>query len=400
MLHYFVQVTIAWALFALLYGALLRKETFFALNRAFLLGAAALGLFLPFLPALFETQGAALSTAALLPEITIGLRAAETSVSAPLETIMPWIWGAYILGLALAMARTLWGIFNILRLVAQGERQVLSDGCVLVRSASVALPVSFFHWILTPVDFETEAGNYEMQAMLAHERAHAHKRHSVDVMLMEFLCILCWFHPLAHWYRKALRTVHEYQADAEAVQKADRKEYGLLLLRQAQSGKQVALVHHFFQSPLKQRLMMLTQRHSPLARCWKYALAAPLLLFLFVAAQSNALPAAQEAAADADTLDQAPVFPGGQEALMQYLATQIKYPESAKKDQVRGMSVVQFVVEKDGTLSGFTALKKIRQDLDDEAIRALKAMPNWSPGMKDGQVVRAQMMLPIRFRLD
>jgi TonB family protein len=400
MLHYLVQVTIAWALFALLYGALLRKETFFALNRAFLLGTAALGLCLPFLPALFETQGATLPTAALLPEITIGLRAAETSVLTPLETIMPWIWGVYILGLALAMARTLWGVFNILRLVAQGERQVLSDGCVLVRSASVALPVSFFHWILTPADFETEAGNHEMQAMLAHERAHAHKRHSVDVMLMEFLCVLCWFHPLAHWYRKALRTVHEYQADAEAVQKADRKEYGLLLLRQAQSGKQVALVHHFFQSPLKQRLMMLTQGHSPLVRRWKYALAAPVLMFLFVAAQSNALPATQEAAADTATLDQAPAFPGGQEALMQYLAKQIKYPESAKRDQVSGMSVVQFVVEKDGTLSGFTALKKIRQDLDDEAIRVLKAMPNWSPGIKDGQAVRAQMMLPIRFRLD
>lgn len=400
MLHYVVQVTLAWALFALLYGALLRKETFFALNRAFLLGTAALGLFLPLLPVLFETQGTALSTAALLPEITVGLRAAENSVSGPLENFAPWIWGVYILGLTLATARTLWGIFSILRLIAQGERQVLSDGCVLVRSVSVALPVSFFHWILTPVDFETEAGNHEMQAMLAHERAHALKRHSVDVMLMEFLCILCWFHPLAHWYRKALRTVHEYQADAEAVQNADRKQYGLLLLRQAQSGKQVALVHHFFQSPLKQRLMMLTQHHSPLVRRWKYALSAPVLLFLFVAAQSNVLPVTKKTAPDIDVIDQAPAFPGGEAALMQYLATQIKYPESAKNERVSGMVALQFMVEKDGTLSEINALKKIRQDLDDEAIRVVQAMPKWRPGMKDGQAVRAQMTLPIRFKLE
>src|SRR5699024_2034811 len=97
------------------------------------------------------------------------------------------------------------------------------------------------------------------------------------VLFLEALCIIFWFHPLVYLYRKELRKVHEYEADAAACILGNKKEYGRLLLNQAQSGLQLALANHFFYSQLKDRIIMITKKHSHRYARYIDLLALPLL---------------------------------------------------------------------------------------------------------------------------
>lgn len=91
-------------------------------------------------------------------------------------------------------------------------------------------------------------------------------------------------------------------------------------------------------------------------------------------------------------------FPGGQAALMHWLSSNIRYPEEAYQKGIEGKVTVRFVVEKDGSVSGVTVLKGITPDLDAEAIRLIKRMPKWIPGMILGEPVRSYFTLPVTFK--
>lgn len=95
-----------------------------------------------------------------------------------------------------------------------------------------------------------------------------------------------------------------------------------------------------------------------------------------------------------------PEFPGGKENLMKYLAENINYPEKAKEDGVKGRVFISFVVEKDGAVGGVKLLRGIGSGCDIEAMRVIKSMPNWKPGLSEGKPVRVQYNLPIKFQLD
>lgn len=416
MVAYLLKLTLCWGLFALLYATVLRTETFFRLNRAYLLLTAMAGLWLPFAGSLLPAAAQDAQTAVFsLPLVDIGLRQAEQMARG--FTWSTGLWVLYGAGAAVAGLRTMLGLVRIARMTLQGAGSALPDGCRLVRTREARMPFSFFKWIFVPLDFQED--DAERHAMLAHERAHAHGWHSADVLLAELLTCVFWFHPLAHWYRRALREVHEYLADREAADVTNRKQYSLLLIRQAQPGMALQLAHHFFQSPLKQRLMMLTKETSAPARGWKYALIAPVLGLLLLSFQA-APPQNQtvETPIEAFQAGVMPEFPGGQAELMKYLAASIKYPALARAAKVQGVVVLEFIVEKDGTVSGITDYKKKKaaqenspssgaaeidpayEALVQEATRVTAAMPRWKPGEAEGKPARARMMLPIRFKLE
>ena len=101
-----------------------------------------------------------------------------------------------------------------------------------------------------------------------------------------------------------------------------------------------------------------------------------------------------------DVVDQKPSFPGGQSAFIQWLSSNIKYPESLAKSRVEGRVVVQFVVEKDGSLSNISVINNSVDPLfDKEALRVVQMMPKWIPGKLNGSVVRVKYSLPITFKL-
>ena len=99
-----------------------------------------------------------------------------------------------------------------------------------------------------------------------------------------------------------------------------------------------------------------------------------------------------------DVVEQMPEFPGGMEALFKYMAENMKYPEDAKKQQVEGRVLVQFIVETDGSVSNTEVLMRVFPSLDAEAVRVISGMPKWIPGKQNGKGVRVKYTIPVSFR--
>ncbi len=115
---------------------------------------------------------------------------------------------------------------------------------------------------------------------------------------------------------------------------------------------------------------------------------------------------AKEPAEEIDTdndafnvVEQMPQFPGGEIELMKFLSENVKYPEAALKAGTQGRVVAQFIVEADGSITNVKVLKNVSDEIDAEAVRVIKAMPKWKPGMQKGQPVRVKYTIPVTFRL-
>jgi protein TonB len=98
-------------------------------------------------------------------------------------------------------------------------------------------------------------------------------------------------------------------------------------------------------------------------------------------------------------VEQMPEFPGGMDALMAYLSKNIKYPSIAQENNIQGRVIVEFVVNKDGSIVEPKVMRSVDQSLDKEAMRVISAMPKWNPGKQRGKPVRVRYTVPVLFRL-
>ena len=100
-----------------------------------------------------------------------------------------------------------------------------------------------------------------------------------------------------------------------------------------------------------------------------------------------------------EVVEEAPEFPGGMGALMKFLGSNIKYPTIAQKNGVQGRVIVQFVVNKDGSIVDAKVMRSVDPYLDKEALRVVSSMPKWKPGKQRGKAVRCRYTVPVMFRL-
>lgn len=101
-----------------------------------------------------------------------------------------------------------------------------------------------------------------------------------------------------------------------------------------------------------------------------------------------------------DVAEVSPEFPGGMQEMYSYLGATIKYPQLAQDQNIQGKVYVQFVVEKDGSITDVNVIKGAHTLLDKEAVRVISGMPNWSPGMQEGRIVRVRYTIPINFTIN
>ena len=99
------------------------------------------------------------------------------------------------------------------------------------------------------------------------------------------------------------------------------------------------------------------------------------------------------------TTEQMPEFPGGNDALVQYLVKNVKYPKKAFKEQVQGTVKARFIVETDGSISGEEIVQTVSEECDKETLRVIKKMPGWNPGRQGGVAVAVYFTLPVSFKL-
>ena len=101
-----------------------------------------------------------------------------------------------------------------------------------------------------------------------------------------------------------------------------------------------------------------------------------------------------------DVVENMPQFPGGPQALFEFIGKNIRYPEEAEAAGIQGRVLVSFVVEKDGSISEPNIVKQIDPSLDAEALRVVNSMPDWEPGTQNGEPIRVKYTIPFTFRLD
>ncbi|WP_418945046.1 M56 family metallopeptidase [Phocaeicola plebeius] len=422
---YLLQVNVGLILFYALYKLVCTRDTFFRSRRFILIVSLVLPFILPFIDVRewLESRDRMIMLthfdySAVLPEIVVGSEAVETGNR--VFVLSEWIAYLYLAGVLVLLVRLVIQAFSLYRLIVRMPEKEING--VRVKCLNVPSgPFSFFKWIfMNPAAVKED----EISEILTHEMAHVKQHHSVDVLLAEMVSICCWMNPFAWLLKREVRLNLEFLADRKVMEAGfATKSYQYHLLGLAYNHK-YGLSNNFNFSHLKQRIIMMNKKKSNGAGHIKYALFVLPAFALLVAGNISCSqdasqtedakeevvapvsPEAKEAPADSTAKDevfmvaeQMPEFPGGMKELLKFLQNNLKYPENAMKNNVQGRVIVQFVVEKDGTLTEFKVARSVDPDLDAEALRVLQIMPKWKPGMQRGKIVRVKFTVPVSFKL-
>lgn len=263
-LQYLLHVNIYLLLFYGLYHLLLGKQTFFNLNRIYLLITAAMAFFMPFVQSEWiRNQG-----------VTEQLHQTFTAVYAPMTVRVVAIntesnltWGNILAVIYLSGILFFLGKFGL---------QMLYLGKLLrgkFEGKEVKRAFSFFGFLFISKELRNR------NSILHHEQVHIRQLHSADVLLFELVAIFNWFNPVIYLYKKAIKHIHEYIADEiSSRHEPSKEEYAMLLFNQQFGLQTVPLTNNFFnESLLKKRVKMLMQRRSGRQSLFNYILFIPVL---------------------------------------------------------------------------------------------------------------------------
>ncbi|MFW6019813.1 MAG: energy transducer TonB [Bacteroidales bacterium] len=126
----------------------------------------------------------------------------------------------------------------------------------------------------------------------------------------------------------------------------------------------------------------------------------PLSILLSFLMLTPVMVQAQDEEEIFSVVEDAPQFPGGEKARVNFIKDNLEYPESARKNNVEGTIYITFVVEQDGSISEVELLRGIEESCNKEALKVVKSMPKWRPGKQRGKAVRVRFNMPIRFKLE
>ena len=392
-LQYIVLANLFLSAFFGLYVLLLKKETFFQINRIYLLAALVLSFTLPFI------RTSWFGGSAIAEQIKYSVIAKPIDVFATQRTdtshltffqFISWMYFIGIVGFALHL---------LIRLLAIKK---------IVFNSGDQSSYSFFKRIYL------SQSNSSNDLICEHENIHASQWHSADILLMEVVIIFNWFNPLVYQFRKELKNVHEFIADEGALKlSGNKKEYAMLLFSQTFETPINNLVNPFFNEKLlKQRIMMIQKNKSRKSALLKYLFAVPLFVMMLtfssatiakneavISSEKTVLPPQQKDNRIFTEVENAPNYPGGVDKFYKFLQQNIKYPAEARNKKVQGKVFVSFIVEKDGSLSDLKIIRDPGAGCGNEALRVMKLSPKWNAGVQNGHKVRVQYTLPISFTL-
>ncbi|MBB6239098.1 hypothetical protein HDC90_003745 [Pedobacter sp. AK013] len=287
-LTYLLKVTACTVLFFGFYLLVLRKLTFFKINRFYLLATLLLSFIIPSLQLEVKREIKTMETEApaKIPEI-------KPATPAPTQLIQPimleyqpevrpqidWMvvmYFIYVGTASLLLLACLWQLLGLLKHTGRYTKN--SDGLKLISKSEGFTNCSFFNYVFINHEDLSTAG---LLVLLKHEQVHANQYHSIDkIILMVFKAIL-WFNPIVYLYDKALEQVHEYEADEITSASFGNQAYASLLLQLAVTKTNNTLIHNFVKSPIKDRIKMLFYAKSNNMKKLIYLLALPVIVGLF-----------------------------------------------------------------------------------------------------------------------
>ena len=499
---YAIKSAICLALLYLPYTLLMRRDTFYSFNRIVLMGIVLLALVLPALDLpVFDNgilsgisgKGRAIIEIGM-PQAVIEGTGQHVVQPNPVDVSQEWsvllvqmLLLIYIIGVGVCFVWKLISLIRLMRFIPAGSIwKEQKDGVTIYCHLGEASPCS---WMNKIVISEDDYNNNP--SVMIHEKAHCHKGHSWDTLLVSLVEVFMWFNPCIWMLDHSLQEVHEYEADDEVLrQGVTAKNYQMLLIEKAISTSSYTFANGFNHSLLKKRITMMMKKKSnkwlsgtkalyllPVALVAVAAFATPKVSKNLeavidgkvnvnvlndqnissknvenqaeVAEIAPALPIQDvkeveeaptqlvqtepEVAPDEDVyqdpdttvfsvVEVMPEFPGGMQALMTFMASNIHYPKIAQEMGVQGRVLVQFVVDKTGKVSQARCVRGVpapvapanatdeekkayekkgegAYEINQEALRVVESMPAWKPGMQKGQPVNVRYTVPVNFKL-
>ena len=450
---YLIKINVALMLLYGFYRLTVSRDTFFGLRRLTLWLIYAVALMVPALNLEYWVRDTPTMAGMANVYADTFYPVVVVKAQAPGITWIDMLLGIYWAGVAVLSLRLVWQLFSIIRLAVISRKQEVEDITVhLLRGEGS--PFSFFRWVFM---YPSTLEGKQLHEVMVHECTHVSGLHSLDTLFSELFSIACWFNPFAWLMKQEVRMNLEYLADESVLSDGNARksyQYHLLGLAYRQPKDSTKIANNFNLLPLKKRIKMMNKRRTSEIGKAKYLLFAPLAGALLMVsniesvareiggqvpevaevqqkadqalnadvAVANPMAKAEEAkaaelakaeakasdvTAPADTTknvvydvtETMPQFPGGQGVMMKYLAANIKYPASAVKAKKQGRVIIAFVIQKDGSVTNARIVKSVDPELDAEALRIVKAMPNWTPGTQDGKPVNVRYTIPVVFSL-
>src|SRR5690554_3157254 len=448
MIHTILQILVFQFLFLAVYDLFLKKETFFNLNRAYLLLTPIMSIVLPFVSLDFLQENIPQEYVVQLPAVILGNTASEAGNNATfwLSTLN----SLWVIGISAATFIFSLKLLKIFKLRVSGIKTSVK-GTRLILLPKTDLAFSFFNTIYLGETVSEE----NKASIIAHEKVHIQQKHSLDLLFFELLRIVFWFNPLVYMFQNRIATLHEYIADSEITRDKDKKQYYQNLLSEVFQTEQISFVNTFFkQSLIKKRIIMLQKSKSQKGAQVKYLLLLPVIfsmLFYTACSENPKVDADQQSETELlnkikeqeeaeieeyrinqgnenivvqiDTIikgrdlvsdvpysviEKVPTYPGcsgDNETIRKCMSSKIaesinsNFNTSIANDlniSGRQRIVVQFKIDKTGIVTDVRARAK-HPELEAEAIRVVNLLPQMNPGEQKGEKVGVLYSLPIVF---
>ena len=283
--HYIIQVILFQLAFFVIYEVLLEKETFFKLNRAYLIATPILSFLIPFIKIGSLQQSAPArvmqqfsdQTMILMPEIMIGGTSNVASTNpVQADPSLNWLSWLYLAGLVISLSIF---IFKLIKLqkIARKSKILHARYYELREVPNSDTAFTYFNKLY----IGDQISEKDRQHIITHELVHLHDHHGFDLMVFELLKILFWFNPLIYIFQSRLATLHEYIADSTTVQKSGKKQYFEQLLNNAFGTENFSFTNQFFShSLIKKRIIMLQKNQSSNISKFKFLLIIPMLMLM------------------------------------------------------------------------------------------------------------------------
>lgn len=374
--HYLLQVNLYLIVFFGFYKLLLDKETYFTLNRIYLVSAGVLSLCIPFIRLEWLTE----QKAAQQVYTSVNWEAVLEQATIVTERNTGFNWGnafvyIYCAGILFFLGRLVFNLFAVKKLIT---------------SSKTGSAFSFFGKKV--IDQELP----QMDVIDIHEEAHIKQWHTVDILFFEIIGIITWLNPVIYLYKKAIKNIHEFLADELAAEfQGDKAEYAMLLLSKSFGISPNALTNGFLEKSLiKKRIFMLHKERSKKIAIMKYGIFIPLFALLIVFSSATVrknekllsitdqipldkpIEIVENMVTTPEKITLAPKISvdgktdANWKGFYQFLLRNIKYPGAASSDEVQGNAQIKFNL-KGGRVTNITSNVELGAGCDEEVMKAI-----------------------------
>lgn len=401
--HYLLQVNLYLIVFYGFYKLLLDKETYFTLNRVYLVSAGFLSLVIPFIRLEWLTE----QKAAQQVYTTVKWDAVLQQATIVTDAQEGFKWGnlivyIYCAGILFFLGRLIYNLLAVNK---------------LIKTAKEGSAFSFFSKKVIYL------GLPQRDVIDIHEEVHIKQFHTIDILFFEIIGIITWLNPVIYLYKKAIKNIHEFLADEHAAEfQGDKAEYALLILSKSFGISPNALTSNFFEkSIIKKRIYMLHKERSKKAAIIKYGISIPLFAIFIVFSSatirknkkllvfSEQIPLEKPIALveemvtkpieftyatkskDSVSTSNVSIEPNWKD-FYKFLSKNISYPKDAQESELQGNAVIKFTL-KNGKVSDLSTNEDLGRGCDEEVMKSILSYKGFK------KVENGKYALNVAFRL-